>query len=206
MEFRVSCVAYARQYGVAAVLIVFHRLRAAIGRILASLRTRQLLIEPQGVRVRQRCTVPGMERRQFTVSRCAVLYVRSTTTATTAAAFLDERCTRVPVPVQAIRVDGGSEFIAEFELACRQKEIPLYVLPPLTTKLNGRVERLNASFVANAGSATTVIWTSPRSSRHSAIGKLSTMPNVRIKRSRTRLPTSSSPRFLSHMYQTRATR
>jgi len=63
MEFRVSCVAYARQYGVAAVLIVFHRLRAAIGRILASLRTRQLLIEPQGVRVRQRCTVPGMERR-----------------------------------------------------------------------------------------------------------------------------------------------
>lgn len=151
-----------------------------IGRILASLRARRLLIEPHGIRVRQRRALrpyavrvpidkrlptmagamiqldtmhlrplPGMERRQFTaidvVSRCAVLGVRSTATATTAAAFLDELCTRMPVPVQAIQVDGGSEFMAGFELACQARGIALYVLPPRSPKLNGRVERLNGT-------------------------------------------------------------
>jgi len=153
---------------------------SGIGRILASLRTRRLLIEPHGVRVRQRRALrpyavrvpkdkraptvagaliqldtmhlrplPGRERRQFTaidvVSRCAVIGIRSTATASTAAAFLDELCSRMPVPVQAIQVDGGSEFMAEFELACRQKNIALYVLPPRSPKLNGRVERLNGT-------------------------------------------------------------
>ena len=153
---------------------------STIGRILTSLRARTLLIEPHGVKVRQRRTLrpyavrvpkdkraptvagaliqldtmhlrplPGMERRQFTaidvVSRCAVIGVRSTATASTAAAFLDDLCSRMPVPVQAIQVDGGSEFMAEFELACRHKNIALYVLPPRSPKLNGRVERLNGT-------------------------------------------------------------
>lgn len=249
MEFRLRCVEHARQYGVAAAVVVFHRSRATIyrwcnrydptdlgtlqprsrrpkhtrrhqwsvdqeaavhrlrdasprtgkaklrvllaregmllsestiGRILTSLRARRLLIEPHGVRIRQRRALrpyatrvpkdkrtptvagaliqldtmhlrplPGMERRQFTaidvVSRCAVIGVRGTATALTAAAFLDELCTRMPVPVQAIQVDGGSEFMAEFELACRQKNIALYILPPRSPKLNGRVERLNGT-------------------------------------------------------------
>jgi putative transposase len=38
-------------------------------------------------------------------------------------------------------VDGGSEFAAEFEQACQQKEIPLFVLPPKSPKLNAHVER-----------------------------------------------------------------
>jgi putative transposase len=93
--------------------------------------------------------LPGVERRQFTavdvVSRCAVIGVRSRATAGTAAAFLDELLARMPFPVQAIQVDGGSEFMAEFETACQDREIALYVLPPRSPKLNGCVERLNGT-------------------------------------------------------------
>jgi len=93
--------------------------------------------------------LPGVERRQFTaidmVSRVAVLGVRAQATAGTAAAFLDELIARMPVTIQAIQVDGGSEFMAEFETACQNKEIALYVLPPRSPKLNGRVERLNGT-------------------------------------------------------------
>ena len=91
----------------------------------------------------------GPQRRQFTavdvVSRCAVLGVRSQATAGTAADFLQELVTRMPFPVQAIQVDGGSEFMAEFEVACHDLGIALYVLPPRSPKLNGRVERLNGT-------------------------------------------------------------
>jgi transposase InsO family protein len=93
--------------------------------------------------------LPGVERRQFTaidvVSRCAVAGVRATASAGTATAFLDELLARMPVPVQAIQVDGGSEFMAGFETACRERGIALYVLPPRSPKLNGRVERLNGT-------------------------------------------------------------
>jgi len=39
------------------------------------------------------------------------------------------------------RDDGGSEFAAEFEEACQQKQLPLFVLPPKSPKRNGHVER-----------------------------------------------------------------
>jgi putative transposase len=151
-----------------------------IGRILARLRRRRLLVEPHAVRVRRRRPVrpyatkvpkakrpptvpgaliqldtmhlrplPGVERRQFTaidvVSRWAVVGVRATASAGTARAFLDDLVTRMPVPVHAIQVDGGSEFMAEFEQACQDRQIALYVLPPRSPKLNGRVERLNGT-------------------------------------------------------------
>lgn len=93
--------------------------------------------------------LPGVERRQFTAvdvaSRHAVFGVRATASAGTAAAFLDELVERMPVPVEAIQVDGGSEFMAGFEEACAAKGIALYVLPPRSPKLNGRVERLNGT-------------------------------------------------------------
>jgi putative transposase len=93
--------------------------------------------------------LPGVERRQFTaidvVSRCAVVGVRATASAGTARDFLDDLLTRMPVPVQAIQVDGGSEFMSVFETACQEREIALYVLPPRSPKLNGRVERLNGT-------------------------------------------------------------
>jgi len=40
-----------------------------------------------------------------------------------------------------IRRDGGSEFMAQFETACQQRGIQLFVLPPRSPKLNGHVER-----------------------------------------------------------------
>lgn len=93
--------------------------------------------------------LPGVERRQFTaidiVSRCAVVGVRATASAGTARDFLDELVDRMPVPVAAIQVDGGSEFMSVFEEACQAREIALYVLPPRSPKLNGRVERLNGT-------------------------------------------------------------
>lgn len=75
------------------------------------------------------------------VSRWDVLDVHGRATAFTAAAFLDVIQERMPFPVRAIQVDGGSEFKAEFEAACEAKGLLLFVLPPRSPKLNGRVER-----------------------------------------------------------------
>jgi putative transposase len=65
-------------------------------------------------------------------------------TAKNAASFLDKVLAEMPDPVKAIQIDGGSEFMAEFEQACAAKNLPLYLLPPRSPKLNGAVERCNA--------------------------------------------------------------
>lgn len=75
------------------------------------------------------------------VSRWDVLGVYGQATAATAVTFLEELLERMPFPVKAIQVDGGSEFKAEFEAACAAKGLHLFVLPPRSPKLNGRVER-----------------------------------------------------------------
>jgi putative transposase len=75
------------------------------------------------------------------VSRWDVLAVYGRATAITATSFLEELLARAPFPVRAIQVDGGSEFKAEFEAACQAKGLHLFVLPPRSPKLNGRVER-----------------------------------------------------------------
>ena len=49
----------------------------------------------------------------------------------------------MPFKVRSISVDGGSEFMAEFEVACRDRGIALFVLPPRSSKLHGSVERAN---------------------------------------------------------------
>ncbi len=60
--------------------------------------------------------------------------------------FLLELIEQTPFEILSIQVDGGSEFMAEFEDACRQLNIPLYVLPPASPKKNGGVERGNRIF------------------------------------------------------------
>lgn len=57
------------------------------------------------------------------------------------AGFLNTILERMPFPVKAIQVDGDSEFMAQFEDACRDRGIRLFVLPPRSPKLNGHVER-----------------------------------------------------------------
>lgn len=64
-------------------------------------------------------------------------------TAANAADFLHKVTAEMPWPIKAIQIDGGSEFMAEFEKACKDRNIPLYVLPPRSPKLNGAVERCN---------------------------------------------------------------
>jgi len=75
------------------------------------------------------------------VSRWDVLGVYSRATAVTARDFLDAVIERMPNSLRAIQVDGGSEFKAEFEEACQEKGLRLFVLPPRSPKLNGCVER-----------------------------------------------------------------
>jgi transposase InsO family protein len=67
-------------------------------------------------------------------------------TAQAAAAFLDKITADMPFPVRAIQVDGGSEFMAEFEAACQAKGIALSVLPPRSPQMNGAVERCNGAW------------------------------------------------------------
>lgn len=89
--------------------------------------------------------LPGVVLKHFTArdvtSRWDVVEVHSRATATAAARFLDTLVQRMPFPVQALQVDGGSEFQATFELACQERGIRLFVLPPRSPKLNGCVER-----------------------------------------------------------------
>lgn len=89
--------------------------------------------------------VPGVIVKQFTardvVSRWDVLEAHSRATASLAAQFLDTLQQRMPFPIRALQVDGGSEFAADFERACQRRGLRLFVLPPRSPKLNGRVER-----------------------------------------------------------------
>jgi putative transposase len=91
--------------------------------------------------------VPGIVFKQFTardvISRWDVIQAHTRATAQTAAQFLDTLQHRMPFPIRALQVDGGSEFAAEFELACQQRRLHLFVLPPRSPKLNGAVERAN---------------------------------------------------------------
>jgi transposase InsO family protein len=89
--------------------------------------------------------LPGVVLKHFTArdmgSRWDVVEAHSRATATTAAGFPDSLLGRMPFPVKALQVDGGSEFQASFEEACQVRGIRLFVLPPRSPKLNGCVER-----------------------------------------------------------------
>jgi transposase InsO family protein len=80
------------------------------------------------------------------VARWTVGAAYNRATAAAAALFLDKLLAELPFPVEAIQVDGGSEFMAEFEEACVAKGLRLYVLPPKSPQMNGAVERCNAAW------------------------------------------------------------
>jgi len=89
--------------------------------------------------------LPGIVIKQFTsidvISRWDVLEAHTRATSTAAARYLDTLEQRMPFPVRAIQIDGGSEFQDVFEEECRRRNIKLFVLPPRSPKLNGHVER-----------------------------------------------------------------
>ena len=89
--------------------------------------------------------VPGVVRKQFTardvVSRWDVLDIRSAATSKMAAEFIEAVLERMPIEVKTIQVDGGGEFMGEFEEVCKARGLALFELPPRSPKLNGHVER-----------------------------------------------------------------
>jgi putative transposase len=91
--------------------------------------------------------LPGKIWKQFTardvVSRWDTVELGRRATAAAAATILDRLAERMPFPVRAISIDNGSEFMAEFEDACQDRGIRLFVLPPRSPKLHGAVERAN---------------------------------------------------------------
>jgi len=95
--------------------------------------------------------MPGIHFKHFTardmVSRWDVLHACSRATANNAKTFLMTVQQRLPFPLKAVQVDGGSEYMAEFEQACQEKGIRLFVLPPRSPKLNGCVERAHRTHV-----------------------------------------------------------
>lgn len=93
---------------------------------------------------------PGKSIKHFTAydpaAKWTVGQAFNQATAAAAARFLDKVIRDMPVAPKAIQVDGGSEFMAEFEAACQAKGITLFVLPPKSPKLNGAVERCNGAW------------------------------------------------------------
>ena len=93
---------------------------------------------------------PGEMVRHFSAvdlaTRFSLAEVHTRATANLAASFLSELLAKTPFPIRAVQVDGGSEFMAEFEEACQQYDIQLFVLPPKSPKLNGHVERMQRTF------------------------------------------------------------
>jgi len=95
--------------------------------------------------------LPGMIYKHFTcrdtISRWDVVEVYPRATAAAAKNFLDTLVARMPFPVKALQVDGGSEFAAAFEDECRRRGILLFVLPPRSPKLNAHVERAHRTHI-----------------------------------------------------------
>ncbi len=107
--------------------------------------------------------VPGVILKQFTardvISRWDVLEAHYRATAQSASSFLHALQARMPFPIRAFQVDGGSEFFAQFEVACQQLGIRLFVLPPKSPKLNGAVERANRTHTEEFYEVTESSWT-----------------------------------------------
>jgi transposase len=67
--------------------------------------------------------------------------VYTTATSKIGKRFLDHIKNDFPFKIRSIQVDGGSEFMGEFEQGCKNSSIPLFVLPPRRPKYNSTVER-----------------------------------------------------------------
>jgi transposase InsO family protein len=104
-----------------------------------------VLVDCPGVDTLDVRPLSNVHFKQFTArdmkSRWDVVEAYRSATAGNARKFLDTLIERAPFPVRGIQVDGGSEFMAQFEQACAEKKIRLFVLPPRSPKLNGHVER-----------------------------------------------------------------
>lgn len=154
---------------------------STVGRVMARLRARGLLVEPENIRLAklarkrrrkpryavrrpqgykveapgdlvqldtlQARLLPDERRIQFrahdVISKRAALKVYKRQTSGAAAEFLHHLKMKFPFRIRAIQIDGGSEFMDEFEKACQRSQILLFVNPPHHPEMNGGVERGN---------------------------------------------------------------
>lgn len=88
---------------------------------------------------------PGCQRVHITardvVSRKDVVAAYKHGNSSAAEHFLRHALPRMGFLIRAIQIDGGAEFKAHFERACQTLGIALFVLPPRSPRLNGKVER-----------------------------------------------------------------
>jgi len=93
---------------------------------------------------------PERSIKQFTaydpVARFTAAKAFTSKSAGCAKNFLEKLLVAFPFKVKGIQVDGGSEFMAEFEQACKDNGLALFVLPPKRPDLNGAVERAQSSW------------------------------------------------------------
>jgi putative transposase len=91
--------------------------------------------------------LPSELRIQFrahdVISKRAALKVYKRQTSGAGAEFLHHLKMKFPFRIRAIQIDGGSEFMDEFEKACKRRKIKLFVNPPHRPEMNGGVERGN---------------------------------------------------------------
>ena len=80
------------------------------------------------------------------ITRISISRIYSSANAINAREFLKEVIFELDFPIESIQVDGGSEFMAEFEDYCEEQGIKLYVLPPRSPKMNCYVERANETY------------------------------------------------------------
>ena len=95
-------------------------------------------------------------------------------------------------PVRALQVDGGSEFAADFEQACRHRHLRLFALPPHSPKLNGTVERAPRTYTEEFYEVTPCSCQVTPLSQEPPIQNSSRTPRAFAKPSHTRLHRSSS--------------
>ena len=80
------------------------------------------------------------------VTKTIIAEVYHNAKSATATQFLHKLMRELPFHIQSIQVDGGSEFMKDFEETCGELRIPLFVLPPRRPQWNGGVERGNRTF------------------------------------------------------------
>ena len=93
--------------------------------------------------------LPGVQFKEFKaicpLSKQLVVRCYSRANARNATRFLQVPLQQMTFPVTSIQVAGGSEFMAEFETACQNLGLPLYVLPPRRPQYNGCVQRAHST-------------------------------------------------------------
>ena len=79
------------------------------------------------------------------ITKWTAFKVYQKATSHSATDFLEYIQEQFPFRIVSIQVDGGSEFMSDFEQSCKNMGIPLYVLPPRSPEWNGAVERSNGT-------------------------------------------------------------